>query len=163
MHVRVVSARFVIAARPRARPPRSATHEPFAAIPGRQPRWVDSAEDAVADIKSGQSVFLHTAAATPRALVKALAEHGVKNSLRDIKLLHIHTETEPYFLQNGADKVFQDISFFTGANVRGAIAEGRAQYAPCFLRCARARAGRARACERVLLRPLAAAPGRGPG
>lgn len=91
-------------------------------------------EDAVTDIKSGQSIYLHTAAATPRALVHAMAKHGVENKLRDIKLLHIHTEVEPCFLENGACDVFQDVSFFTGSNVRAAIAEGKARYAPCFLR-----------------------------
>jgi len=37
-------------------------------------------------------VFVHGCAATPLALLEALAKHGVKAKLKDVELIHIHTE-----------------------------------------------------------------------
>ncbi len=39
-----------------------------------------------------RSVFLHTAAATPRQLVAALARRGKEAMLHDVKVVHMHTE-----------------------------------------------------------------------
>ena len=41
---------------------------------------------------SGMSVFVQGCAATPLALLSAMAEHGKKNDLRDVSVMHIHTE-----------------------------------------------------------------------
>ena len=37
-------------------------------------------------------VFMHGAAATPVTLVNALAEYGKKANLKDVEVIHIHTE-----------------------------------------------------------------------
>jgi len=37
-------------------------------------------------------VFVHGCAATPLTLLNALAKHGVEAKLKDVELIHIHTE-----------------------------------------------------------------------
>ena len=39
-------------------------------------------------------VFVHGCAATPTALLTALSEYGKRVSLRDVEMIHIHTEGE---------------------------------------------------------------------
>lgn len=51
-----------------------------------------TAEEAVAVVQSGETVFVHSAAGTPQRLVDALARHGQQNRLRDVTVCHIHTE-----------------------------------------------------------------------
>lgn len=41
---------------------------------------------------SGDTVFVHGAAATPLPLLESLAQHGKTGNLKDVKLIHIHTE-----------------------------------------------------------------------
>ena len=53
------------------------------------------AEDAVAIIKSGDRVFIHTAAAAPQQLIKAMTARAP--DLRSVEVVHLHTEGEaPY-------------------------------------------------------------------
>jgi len=40
----------------------------------------------------GMRVFVHGCAATPLKLLTALAKHGVAARLKDVELIHIHTE-----------------------------------------------------------------------
>src|SRR6185437_967357 len=57
-------------------------------------RMVSEAE-AVGAIESGQRVFVHGACATPQVLLDALVQRG--DELRDVRLIHLHTEgTAPY-------------------------------------------------------------------
>lgn len=92
-----------------------------------------SAEEAMRYVKSGDTVFVQGAAATPRILVPALAEHGKKNKLKDVKVHHIHTEGDGEYLNPDCEGIFRSNSLFTGANCRKAIAEGRADFTPIFL------------------------------
>ncbi len=90
-----------------------------------------SARDAIDQIRPGNSVFIHSAAATPRTLVRALVDRA--STLRHLRIIHIHTEGEaPYANPELAD-VFDIDAFFVGQNVRTAVAEGRADYIPAFL------------------------------
>lgn len=98
----------------------------------RKPKTV-SADEAVSVVKSGDVVFLHGAAATPRALVPALAEHGKKAGLKGVTVCHIHTEGAAEYNDPSCDGIFRSCSFFTGANCRKAIAEGRGDFVPIFL------------------------------
>ena len=41
---------------------------------------------------AGMRVFVHGCAATPLTLLYALAKHGVDAKLKDVELIHIHTE-----------------------------------------------------------------------
>ena len=78
-------------------------------------------------------MFVHGAAATPRALVPALAAHGKAAGLRGVKVHHIHTEGAAEYNAPEFDGVFRSNSLFTGANSRKAIEEGRADFTPIFL------------------------------
>lgn len=107
-------------------------NEPAHPEPNKQPRWM-SAPEAMNFVKSGNTVFIQGAAATPRALIPALAEHGKKNNLKDVKIHHIHTEGAGEYNQPEYEGIFRSNSLFTGANSRQAIAEGRADFTPIFL------------------------------
>ena len=40
----------------------------------------------------GMRVFVHGCAATPLTLLLAMAKHGIDARLKDVELVHIHTE-----------------------------------------------------------------------
>lgn len=89
-----------------------------------------SAADAVAGVRSGTVLFLHGAAATPTPLAEALA---ARRDLADVRLYHLHTEGSAPFADPGREREFRSVSLFTGAPLRKAIAEGRADFVPIFL------------------------------
>lgn len=86
--------------------------------------------DAVACVRSGNNVFIHGAAATPTPLVEALAG---RRDLESVRLWHLHTNGPAPFAEPGRDKEFRSISLFTGAPLRSAVKEGRADFVPIFL------------------------------
>lgn len=86
--------------------------------------------EAVAPIRSGMKVFVHGAAATPTALLDALAR---RTDLSDVTLYHLHTSGPAPFVNPEHVGRFRSVSLFTGAPVRRAIAEGRADFIPIFL------------------------------
>lgn len=88
-------------------------------------------EEAVEIIKSGDRVFVHGGAATPKALVKAMADRAPE--LRGVEVVHIHTEGEAAYARPEMAASFTTNAFFVGANVRDAVAEGVADYVPVFL------------------------------
>jgi acyl-CoA hydrolase len=89
-----------------------------------------SAAEAVAPIRSGMRVFVHGAAATPTTLLDALT---ARTDLEGVTLYHLHTSGPAPFAEPGLEGRFRSVSFFVGAPVRRAIAEGRADFIPIFL------------------------------
>src|SRR5512140_3131729 len=89
-----------------------------------------SAEEAVGLIQSGMNVFVHGAAATPTPLLKAMVG---RNALEGVRLYHIHTAGVTPFVDPGCEGRFFSISLCTGAPLRKAIEEGRADFMPIFL------------------------------
>lgn len=89
-----------------------------------------SATDTVACVRSGQRIFLHGACATPAPLVTALC---ARHDLTDIRLYHLHTAGPAPFAERGRENEFRSVSLFTGAPLRAAIAENRADFVPIFL------------------------------
>ena len=106
--------------------------EPSHPIPNKIPEW-KSAVDAVSVISSGMRVFLHGGAATPVPLADAMAEHGRANKLKDVEVIHIHTEGPGTYAQPEYDGIFRANSLFTGENCRQAIRDGRGDFTPIFL------------------------------
>ncbi|XP_054719383.1 4-hydroxybutyrate coenzyme A transferase-like [Uloborus diversus] len=106
--------------------------EPSQPLGNKQPKWM-SAEEAVKVVKSGNTVFVQGAAATPRALVPALAEHGKKSGLKNVTVCHIHTEGAAEYNHPDMAGIFRSNSFFVGANSRDAINSGRGDFVPVFL------------------------------
>lgn len=98
----------------------------------RDPAYVE-AREAVKCIKSGDTVFAQGAAATPNVLLEAMTHHAKENNLKDIKVIHMHTEGPALYAQDDCKHIFRSISTFMGGNVRKAVAEGRADAIPIFL------------------------------
>lgn len=92
---------------------------------------VESAAEAVKAIKSGHNIYLHTAAATPVSLVKAMTDRA--DELYDIKLYQLHTEGPAPYAAPELQDVFTINSMFIGGNVREAHKDGRANFIPSFL------------------------------
>jgi 4-hydroxybutyrate CoA-transferase len=90
-----------------------------------------TAEEAVKAIRSGRRVYIHGIAAAPQALIKAMTARA--DELRDVEVVHLHTEgPAPYAAPEMKDS-FRVNSLFVGGNVRDAIREGRGDYVPIFL------------------------------
>ena len=75
-------------------------------------------------------VFIHGAAATPTPLLEALAR---RDDLEDVTLWHLHLEGPAPWTEPACAGRFRSVSLFTGANLRDAVAEGRADFVPIFL------------------------------
>ena len=90
-----------------------------------------SAEEAVSFVKSGDRVFLHTAAATPQRLIDAMV--GRAGELRDVEIISLHTEGEAEYVRPEYSESFRLNALFVGKNVRRAVQEGLADAIPIFL------------------------------
>ena len=90
-----------------------------------------SAEQAVSNVRSGHRVFIHSVTAAPQRLIAALVARA--GELRGVEVVHLHTEgPAPYAAPELADSFHPNV-VFVGANVRSAVADGRADYIPVFL------------------------------
>jgi acyl-CoA hydrolase len=90
-----------------------------------------SAAEAVAPIRSGQSVYVQGASATPEVLLDALVARAPE--LRGVRVVHLHIEGPgPHLAPEMADH-FHHIALFIGPNAREAVNAGRAEYVPTFL------------------------------
>ena len=92
---------------------------------------VVSAAEAVAGVRSSQQVYLHCAAATPSVLLDALVDRAAE--LRDVGMIHLHTEGPGPHLAPGMASHFRHRALFVGPNARAAVNDGRADYVPVFL------------------------------
>ena len=90
-----------------------------------------SPAEAVVDIRSGQQVYVHCAAATPSVLLEALVARA--SDLRDVGMIHLHTEGPGPHLAPEMAPHFRHRALFVGPNARAAVNEGRADYVPVFL------------------------------
>jgi 4-hydroxybutyrate CoA-transferase len=90
-----------------------------------------TAEEALCLVRSGTRVFVHTAAATPQRLLAALADRA--QDLRDVEIVHLHTEGPAPYLLPEYHAAFHASALFVGANLREAVNDGRADYIPVFL------------------------------
>jgi len=90
-----------------------------------------SAGEAVSYIQSRQHIFIHTAAAAPQQLIKALTKRH--KELRNVQIFHLHTEGDAPYTQPDYKSSFKTHVFFTAKNVRAAMKTGEADYIPVFL------------------------------
>ncbi|MBC7874507.1 MAG: 4-hydroxybutyrate CoA-transferase [Ferruginibacter sp.] len=90
-----------------------------------------SAEEAVKLIKSGDRVLVQAASATPQTLLKAMV--GRASELRDVEIVHIHTEGYAAYADPMYSDSFKTNCFFIGGNMRKYVQLGSAQYNPVFL------------------------------
>lgn len=96
-------------------------------LPNRQGT---TAAEVVEHVRSGTRVFLHGGCAVPSTLVEALV---ARDDLRDVELYHLHTHGPAPFAEPAAAGRLHSTSLFVGANVRGAVNDGRADAIPIFL------------------------------
>lgn len=75
-------------------------------------------------------IFVHGAAATSTPLLEALA---ARRDLSNVKLYHMHTNGPAPFASPEQQGRFFSVSLFTGAPLRTAVNEGRADFMPIFL------------------------------
>ena len=92
---------------------------------------VVAAPEAVADIRSGQQVYVHCAAAAPSVLLDALVARAPE--LTAVGMVHLHTEGPGPHLAPEMAGHFRHRALFVGPNARAAVNEGRADYVPVFL------------------------------
>jgi acyl-CoA hydrolase len=90
-----------------------------------------TADEAVAGIRSGQSLYVQGAAATPSVLLDALVARAPE--LHDVAVVHLHAEGPGPHLQPGLEGSFRHKALFIGPAARDAVNEGRAEYVPVFL------------------------------
>ena len=90
-----------------------------------------SAEEAVSAIKSGDKVFVHSVAASPQVLVKAMAERA--QELRNVEIFQLHTEGHAPYADESVKDSFRVKNMFVGANLRRAVQGGWADFIPVFL------------------------------
>ncbi len=100
--------------------------------------WIDqyqrkrtTAEEVVKCIKSGDRVYIHPGCCTPEHLVEAMVAR--KDELENVEVCHVLTQGKAGYVEPGMEGHFRHRSFFTGANVRQAINEGRADQTHIFL------------------------------
>ncbi len=83
-------------------------------------------------LKSGNRIFIGSNAAVPNALIQDLIDNSAQ--LHDIETVHILTFSENVWAEARHKELFKVNSLFIGGkNIREAVAEGRADYTPCFI------------------------------
>ena len=89
------------------------------------------ADTALAQLESGQQVFVQGAAATPTTLLEALARRA--QGVSGVGVVHLHTEGPAPHLDRSMQGHLHHRALFIGPNARAAVNEGRAEYVPVFL------------------------------
>ena len=89
-----------------------------------------TAADAVKIIKSGDRVLIQGGSATPQALINAMVDRAPE--LRNVEIVHLHTEGACGYTAPELRESFQTNAFFIGGNVRKMIGN-TVDYIPIFL------------------------------
>ena len=90
-----------------------------------------SAAEAVGVINSGHRVFIHSVAAAPQQLIRAMVDRAPE--LSNVEIVHLHTEGEAPYVDKKYEGTFRVNAMFIGSNVRKGIETGMADYIPVFL------------------------------
>ena len=90
-----------------------------------------SAAQALDMVRSGDRVWIQSGCGTPSVLVEALVARAA--SLRDVEIVHMMTLGSADYTRPEYEGHFRHRGLFLGANVRAAVAAGRADYTPIFL------------------------------
>uniref|UniRef100_A0A1I8FJN1 Acetyl-CoA hydrolase n=1 Tax=Macrostomum lignano TaxID=282301 RepID=A0A1I8FJN1_9PLAT len=107
--------------------------EPFHPVPNRHPVTMEAEKVFEQHLDSNQKVFVHGGAATPNHLIDSMVQVGLKRKLKNISVMHIHTEGPAAYNTEACQGVFRSNSLFTSANCREAIGAGRGDFTPIFL------------------------------
>jgi acyl-CoA hydrolase len=96
----------------------------------KKPHYV-TPQEALKAVKSKDRIFIHSVAAAPIALIEALVERH--HELSGVEIVHLHTEGAVPYTDPKYKGIFHTTALFTGANMRGALHTGMADYLPIFL------------------------------
>jgi acetyl-CoA hydrolase len=88
-------------------------------------------DEIVAELKSGDSVYVHPGGAAPLDLLHAFAQYAM--NLRDVTVTHILTMGPLDYMKPELEGHIRHCAWFAGGNARQAINEGRADWVPIFL------------------------------
>lgn len=88
------------------------------------------ADRALDLIHSGERVIIGHACAEPSYLIEVLESKA--GQYRDVELVHMVAMGKAGYAQPGMEKHFRHNSLFVGGTTRKAVAEGRADFTPCF-------------------------------
>ncbi len=86
---------------------------------------------ALAEVKSGNRVFLGTGCGEPIVLVEALVRKAKK--LADVEIVELLTKGDAPYIDRQYAETFKVNSFFIGRNVRELYQEGRGDYTPVLM------------------------------
>lgn len=92
---------------------------------------VNSPEQALSVISSGDRIWMHSMAATPTVFLNALAERALQVS--DLRVLQLHLEGAEALADPRLFEHLRNHCFFVGKSMRELINHGRADYVPIFL------------------------------
>jgi acyl-CoA hydrolase len=86
---------------------------------------------ALEAVRSGARVWIQSGCGTPSTLVNALVARS--SEVRDVEVVHMMTLGTADYTKPEFEGHFRHRGLFLGANVREAVAAGRADYTPIFL------------------------------
>ena len=89
------------------------------------------AGQALDAVRSGARVWIQSGCGTPSTLVNALVARS--SEVRDVEVVHMMTLGSADYTRPEFEGHFRHRGLFLGANVREAVAAGRADYKPIFL------------------------------
>jgi 4-hydroxybutyrate CoA-transferase len=90
-----------------------------------------TAAQALGAVRSGARVWIQSGCGTPSVLVEALVARAPE--VRDVEIVHMMTLGSADYTRPEFAGRFRHRGLFLGANVREAVAAGRADYTPIFL------------------------------
>ena len=93
---------------------------------------ITTADQAVASIQSGMRVFMTGNCSVPQVLLAALVKRAPEFTT-PVEIAQLFTIGSADYVAPGLERYLRVNTLFTGANVRQAVNEGRADYTPCFL------------------------------
>ena len=90
-----------------------------------------SADEALQAVRSDDRIWIQSGCGTPTVLVDALV--GRASQLHNVEVVHMMTLGSADYTRPEFEGHFRHRGLFLGANVREAVAAGRADYTPIFL------------------------------
>jgi len=87
-------------------------------------------EDAISRLPVSGALWLHHTVMEPKILVRELVAQ--RERFDRLRVLHLVRHGDVDIAAPGLEKYFVDNPIFSGANSRAALAEGRADFTPCF-------------------------------
>jgi acyl-CoA hydrolase len=92
---------------------------------------LQTADEALSLVRSGDRVWVHEGCATPQPLIEALVRRAPE--LFNVDVTHMLTFGDAPYVRPEYEGHFRHRGLFIGANVREAVQQGRADYTPIFL------------------------------